>query len=320
MSLDVGVDIGGTFTDLFAVDTVSGRVYEAKSLTTPHDLSQGVFDCIGQAGISPAAVGTLVQRSTVAVNIAIERTGARSALVVTDGTRDVYTIGRGNRRDAYDPFFTRPRPLISRSRTFEVAERKLAGGDTLTALDEDHAREIARAVAEADVDAVAVCFLHSYADPEHEALMGRVLREVLPEAHISLSNEIVREYREYERMSTTALNAYVGPRASEYLSQIERGLAENSFEGRFLVMQSNGGGMSPETAKRTPVAMMESGPVGGVIGSAGLRRGGPGRRGWVPRRHHFRHGRHNGEVEPHPRGRAAHRPRLPHRRLRERAS
>src|SRR3954447_2362670 len=272
MSLDVGVDIGGTFTDLFAVDTVSGRVYEAKSLTTPHDLSQGVFDCIEQAGISPAAVGTLVHGSTVAINIAIERTGARSALVVTDGTRDVYTIGRGNRPDAYDPFFTRPRPLISRSNTFEVAERKLAGGDTLTALDEDHAREIARAVAEADVDAVAVCFLHSYADPEHEELMGRVLREVLPDAHISLSNEIVREYREYERMSTTALNAYVGPRAAEYISQIERGLAENSFEGRFLVMQSNGGVMSPETAKRTPVAMMESGPVGGVIASAELGR------------------------------------------------
>jgi N-methylhydantoinase A len=267
MTLDVGVDIGGTFTDLFAVDGDTGRVYQAKSLTTPHDLSQGVFDCLRKAEIPARSVATLVHGSTVAINIAIERTGARSALVVTQGTRDVYAIGRGNRPEAYNPFFHRPTPLIPRSRTFEVTERKLASGDTLTVLDEEHARTVAEAVAGADVDAVAVCFLHAYADPEHEALMGRVLREALPQAHVSLSNEIVREYREYERMSTTALNAYIGPRASEYLSQIERGLAERQFGGRFLVMQSNGGVMSPETAKRTPVAMMESGPVGGVIAS-----------------------------------------------------
>jgi len=272
MSLDVGVDIGGTFTDLFAVDSESGRVYEAKSLTTPHDLSEGVFACLEKASIPAAAIGTLVHGSTVAINIAIERTGARSALVVTQGTRDVYTIGRGNRPDAYNPFFKRPKPLIPRSLTFEVAERKLATGDTLTALAEDHAQEIAERVREAGVDAVAVCFLHSYADPEHEELMGRVLRATLPEAHVSLSNEIVREYREYERMSTTALNAYIGPRASEYLSQIEGGLAERQFTGRFLVMQSNGGVMSPETARRTPVAMMESGPVGGVIASVHVGR------------------------------------------------
>jgi N-methylhydantoinase A len=267
MTLDVGVDIGGTFTDLFAVDGASGEVFQAKSLTTPHDLSEGVFACLEKASIPAAAIGTLVHGSTVAINIAIERTGARSALVVTQGTRDVYTIGRGNRPDAYNPFFKRPKPLIPRSLTFEVSERKLASGDTLTALAEDHARQIAEQVQSAGVDAVAVCFLHSYADPEHEELMGRVLRSALPEAHVSLSNEIVREYREYERMSTTALNAYIGPRASEYLSQIEGGLAERQFTGRFLVMQSNGGVMSPETARRTPVAMMESGPVGGVIAS-----------------------------------------------------
>jgi N-methylhydantoinase A len=270
VTLAVGVDIGGTFTDLFAVDDGSGRVYEAKALTTPHDLSVGVFDCLAKAKLTASAIGTLVHGSTVAINIAIERNGARSALVVTQGTRDVYTIGRGNRPDAYNPFFKRPRPLIPRSRTFEVSERKLASGDTLVALDERGAEEVAHAVAAAGVDAVAVCFLHSYADPEHEALMGRVLRRVLPHAHVSLSNEIVREYREYERTSTTALNAYIGPRASEYIAQIERGLATRDFTGRFLIMQSNGGVMSPETAKRTPVAMMESGPVGGVIASAHL--------------------------------------------------
>jgi N-methylhydantoinase A len=270
VTLDVGVDIGGTFTDLFGVDSETGRVFQAKSLTTPRDLSEGVFDCLEKASISTEAIGTLVHGSTVAINIAIERTGARSALVVTDGTRDVYAIGRGNRPEAYNPFFKRPEPLIDRSATFEVAERKLASGGTRTALTEAHATDVAHAVAAAGVEAVAVCFLHSYADPEHEELMGRVLRRVLPDAHISLSNEIIREYREYERMSTTALNAYIGPRASEYLAQIEGGLAERDFRGRFLIMQSNGGVMSPETAKRTPVAMMESGPVGGVIASVDL--------------------------------------------------
>src|SRR3954453_5595113 len=155
MSLDVGVDIGGTFTDLFAVDSASGRVYEAKSLTTPHDLAEGVFNCLAKAGLSPDAVGTFVHGSTVAINIAIERTGARSALLVTQGTRDVYAIGRGNRPEAFDPFFERPRPLIPRSLTFEVAERKLAAGVTLTALAEEHAHDVARAVADAGVDAVA---------------------------------------------------------------------------------------------------------------------------------------------------------------------
>jgi N-methylhydantoinase A len=267
-TLDVGVDIGGTFTDLFAVDNANGRVYQAKSLTTPHDLAAGVFDCLEKASLSPDAIGTLVHGSTVAINIAIERTGARAALVVTEGTRDVYAIGRGNRPDAFDPFFRRPQPLIPRSLTFEVGERKLAGGATLRPLAEAHARDVAHAVTEAGVEAVAVCFLHAYADPEHEAVMGRVLAELLPHAHVSLSHEIVREYREYERMSTTALNAYIGPRASEYLSGLESGLADRAFGGRLMIMQSNGGVMAPETAKRTPVAMMESGPVGGVIASA----------------------------------------------------
>jgi N-methylhydantoinase A len=268
VTLTVAVDIGGTFTDLIAVDEVTGEVRQAKSLSTPHDLSQGVFDCLAKAAVTADAIETLVHGSTVAINIAIERTGARAALVVSQGTRDVYTIGRGNRPEAYDPFFRRPRPLVPRSLTFEAPERKLASGETLTRLDERAAEQVARHVADAGVAAVAVCFLHSYADPEHEALMGRVLRRMLPAAHVSLSHEVVREYREYERMSTTALNAYVGPRTSEYIERIESGLAGQAFGGRFLVMQSNGGVMSPQTAKQTPVTMMESGPVGGVIASA----------------------------------------------------
>lgn len=266
--LSVGIDIGGTFTDLFAVDEATGAVHQAKSLTTPDDLSRGVFDCLEKAALDIGDVETLVHGSTVAINIAIERTGAPTALAVTRGTRDVYAIGRGNRPEAYNPFFKRPVPFVPRHRTFEAEERRLASGEALVELDPAHAEELARTVAGAGAESVAVCFLHSYDDPSHEEEMGRALRAAMPDGYISLSHEIVREYREYERTSTTVLNAYVGPRTREYVEQIEDALERRDFHGRFLIMQSNGGVMSPETAKHTPVAMMESGPVSGVIASA----------------------------------------------------
>jgi N-methylhydantoinase A len=198
----------------------------------------------------------------------IERSGARTALVVTKGTRDVYAIGRGNRPESYNVFFQKAEPFVPRHLTFEVDERRLANGDVLVDLVPEHARAVAERVRDAGVDAVAVCFLHSYAYPEHEIIMGEVLRQVLPDAYVSLSHQIVREYREYERTSTTVANAYCGRRLSEYIEKIERGLADQDFTGSFLAMQSNGGVTSPELAKRLPVSMMESGPVGGVISSA----------------------------------------------------
>jgi N-methylhydantoinase A len=266
--LSVAVDIGGTFTDLVAFDERSGRVLQAKSLTTPHELSQGVWDCLQKAGIAPRDAENFVHGSTVAINIAIEEQGARTALVVTKGTRDVYKIGRLNRPEAYNFFFKRPVPLVPRSRTLEVNERLTAWGEALAPLDPQDAEAVARAVAESGAEAVAVCFLHSYLDPRHEVAMGQVLRRVLGDTYLSLSHEIVREYREYERTSTTVMNAYIGPKTSEYVGRMEARLAQDGFAGRFLIMQSNGGVMSPGTAKRIPVAMMESGPVGGVMASA----------------------------------------------------
>jgi N-methylhydantoinase A len=270
--LAIGIDIGGTFTDLCAVDLATGEVRHGKALSTPADLAEGVFACLDEAGIEASTIHTLVHGSTLAINIAIERKGARAALLVTRGTRDVYAIGRGNRPNAYDPLFRRPKPLIPRHLTFEVDERYTASGERLVELTPAHAAAVATAAREADVDAVAVCFLHSYSSPDHEISMGEALRAALPGAHISLSHEIVREHREYERTSTTALNAYVGPRSRVYLEQLEEGLARRGFLGRFLIMQSNGGVMSPDAAKRVPVAMMESGPVGGVIASAEIGR------------------------------------------------
>ena len=267
--LSVAVDIGGTFTDLVAFDEAGGRVFQSKSLTTPHEFSQGVWDCLKKAGIQPIDAENIVHGSTVAINIAIEEKGANSALVVTKGTRDVYKIGRQNRPEAYNFLFKRPTPLVARSQTFEVDERLSAWGEVVKPLDPAEAEAVAEAVKASGAEAVAVCFLHSYIDPSHEVEMGKALRKALgPNVYVTTSHEIVREYREYERTSTTVMNAYIGPKTSAYVGQMQDRLKQDGFGGRFLIMQSNGGVMSPDTAKALPVAMMESGPVGGVIAAA----------------------------------------------------
>ncbi len=270
--LSVAVDIGGTFTDLVAFDQATGEVLQAKQLTTHEDLSQGVWNCLGKAGTAPRQALSVVHGSTIAINIAIEQTGAKTALVVTKGTRDVYKIGRQNRPEAYNFRFERPVPLVPRSLTFEIDERLSAAGEVLREFPATEAAEVARAIAASDADAVAVCLLHSYVDPQHELAMGEALESALDDRYVSLSHQIVREYREYERTSTTVMNAYIGPETSAYLSRMQARLGEDAFTGRFLIMQSNGGVMSPETAKSLPVAMMESGPVGGVIAAAEIGR------------------------------------------------
>ena len=272
-SFDVAVDIGGTFTDLVAVDRATGQVIQAKSLTTPRNLSQGVWDCFTKAGTRVPNVQNLIHGSTVAINTAIEEKGAATALVVTRGTRDVYKIGRQNRPDAYNFAFRRPQPLVPRSRTYEVTERLSARGAVLTALNLQELEDIARRIRDSEAQAVAVCFLHAYANPAHEIEAGRVLRRTLgSRVFISLSHEIVREYREYERTSTTVMNAYIGPVTSAYIGRLEQSLADDRFSGGFFIMQSSGGVMSPESARTLPVAMMESGPVGGVIAASEIGR------------------------------------------------
>src|SRR5262245_7048921 len=268
MPLTVAVDIGGTFTDLLGYDPTTGRLVGAKRPTTPAEMSEGVWHCFEAAGVGGADLAAFVHGSTVAINTIIERSGARTALVVTRGTRDVYAVGRGNRPDAYDVWFHRPRPLVPRRLTFEVDERIDAGGRVLTPFDRAQAARVAAEVAASGVQAVAVCFLHSWREPSHERLMGELLREALPGAFVTVSHEILREYGEYERTSTTVLNAYVGPRVGDYLDTLERRLGASDFHGELLIMQSNGGVMAASTARSLPVATLESGPVGGFIAAA----------------------------------------------------
>jgi N-methylhydantoinase A len=239
-------------------------------LTTPDDLARGIDDCLKGASVDVAHADFFVHGSTVTINAVLERKGACTGLITTKGFRDVYEIGRGNRPEGYNLFFKRPVPLVPRDLRLEVDERLYATGEVLTPLDEATALETIGALKSKGVESVAVCLLHSYANAEHERRVGELLHRQFPEAYVSLSHEILREFREYERTSTTVLNSYVGPLVSRYLVSLEKMLGAAGFRGTFRVMQSNGGVMSADTAKKMPVTMMESGPVAGVIAAARL--------------------------------------------------
>src|SRR5712671_3320873 len=270
--LVVAIDIGGTFTDLLGFDQARAAFVQAKSLTTPANLVQGIIDCLNKSGIKAGAIDELIHGSTTAINTLIERKGAKTALVVTRGTRDIYIIGRGNRPEAYNLFFHKHRPLVSRRLTREIDERVLATGEVHEPLSRTSIEDACKALADEGVDAVAVCFLHSYVNPEHERAAGEALREALPDAYLSLSHDILREYREFERMSTTVVNAYIGPKVGGYVKSLKSELGDIGFRGNLSIMRSNGGVMTPEVATERPVAMMESGPVGGIIASAQVGR------------------------------------------------
>ncbi len=266
----VGIDIGGTFTDLVGIQ--DGRIVVSKTSTVPADPTEGAATALRLAGCDVAAMEELLHGSTIAINTVLEKSGARTALITTAGFRDIYALGRGNRPDAFNLFFHRPRPLVPRDMTFEVAERMTAAGETLTPLDPAAVAKLAHELTARGIAAVAVCFLHAYANPSHEIAAGEVLRREAPALFVTLSHEILREFREYERTSTTALNAYVGPRVSRYLERFESFAREASFAGKIAIMRSNGGTMSIAQARREPVAMMESGPVAGMIGAGHLAR------------------------------------------------
>src|SRR5262249_46135887 len=214
----------------------------------------------------------LIHGSTIAINTLIERKGAKTGLVVTRGTRDVYIIGRGNRPEAYNLFFHRHRPLVPRRLTHEAQERLLASGGTHEPLQKGSIGKACAALKAEGVEAVAVCFLHAYVNPEHERAAGEMIKAAMPDVYLSVSHRILREYREFERTSTTVVNAYIGPRVGGYVQSLKASLAEIGVRGDLAIMQSNGGVMTPEVATERPVAMMESGPVGGIIASAQVGR------------------------------------------------
>ncbi len=270
LSLRIGIDIGGTFTDLVVLDEATGAVKNAKALSTPRDLLQGVLKTIEQASVDLAGGRLVIHGTTVAINALLERKGARTGLLTTEGFRDVLEIGRGNYTRMYDVLYRRPEPLVRRGLRREVPERMDARGDVLRALDEDAARASLEALAGHGVESLAIVLLFSYRNPAHERRVAEIAAEMLPGVSISVSHRITQEWREYERTSTTVVNAYIQPTMERYLGALDRGLRGRGFGGQLLITQSNGGAFSLEAALSKPVHSIESGPAAGATGCARL--------------------------------------------------
>jgi len=266
----IAVDIGGTFTDVTLFDERMGRVALGKALSTPSNLVDGVMAALAKVTDDPSAAELIIHGSTIVINAILERKGARAALVTTKGFRDVYEIGRINRPESFNLFFRKHRPLIPRDRVFEVHERMLADGTEERPLDEEEARTLARTLVERGAESVAILFLHSYATPDHEIRMRDIVQEEAPEIFVTASHELSREYREYERTSTVAANAYVGPLVNRYLGDLHERVTAGGFRGSLLIMQSSGGLCDVDLARRQCIQMMESGPAGGVVGSIAI--------------------------------------------------
>jgi N-methylhydantoinase A len=264
----VATDIGGTFTDLIYLDEATGEVGLAKASTTPHNFAIGVEDTLVKSGINVADTTFFVHGSTIIINALTERKGVKTGLITTQGFRDVLAITRANRPDIYNMYYTKPEPFVPRYLRLEVRERVNYKGDELLPLNEDDVRQAADFFEKEGIEAIAVCFLHSYANPDHEARCGELLRELLPDVPVTLSHEITKEWREYERTNTTVLNAYVQPIAVQYLDTLEKDLSEMGMGPVEHIMQSNGGIATFEVARQAPIKTCESGPVAGVIGAA----------------------------------------------------
>jgi len=270
----IGVDVGGTFTDLILVDEDAGRITVDKVPSTPDDPSRGVAEGINRlcekAGVRLSEVDNLLHGTTIATNIALTHQGAEVGMITTEGFRDILHIARHKKPLNFSlqqdlPWQTRP--LVKRRHRRVVAERVTAPhGEIITPLDEDAVRREVRALKEAGVEAVAVCLLHSYLNPAHEQRIAEIIEQEFPEAYPSISSDVIPLYREYERFSTVALNAFVGPKVSTYVDRFATAMREAGFQHRVQLMQSSGGMATVESASRRPVNLLMSGPVAGLIG------------------------------------------------------
>jgi N-methylhydantoinase A len=265
----IASDVGGTFTDLVYLDEESLYVGLAKASTTPPDFDRGVLDTLKKAELTEGGnVWSFVHGTTVIINAITERTGSPTALITTRGFRDVLEIGRSNRPDLFNLRFKKPPPFVERYLRYEVTERMNHKGEVVTPLNEPDVIAVAEETKRNGAEAIAICFLHSYANPQHEVRCAELVREIYPEASVTMSHEVTMEWREYERTSTAVLNAYVQGPAAKYINRLERELNDLSVRDRLFIMQSNGGAMSFRRAEKTPITMIESGPVAGVIGAA----------------------------------------------------
>lgn len=272
----VGVDTGGTFTDLVIIGD-DGRMVRRKVLSTPEDFSRGILQALREVfdelGISGADLDGFIHGTTVATNAILESTGARIGLLTTRGFRDVLEIARGRwGEDVHDLAWVKPPPLVPRALRREVDERIDARGEVLRSLDERQVRRELAYLQSNDIDNVAVCLINSYANPAHELRIREIARAEFPRMNVCVSTEVLQEAREYERTSTAVVNAYLTPVVDRYLARLQHALASVGYSGGVQVMQSNGGVMSADAARRKPVNIVESGPAAGVLAACYLAR------------------------------------------------
>jgi len=265
----VATDIGGTFTDLVYVDS-DGKVGVAKSHTTPPNFEQGVMDVIEKSGVDQESIQTFIHGTTVIINALTERKGVKTGLITTKGFRDVLEIARGNRPDLFNVRYKKPAPFVERYLRQEVEERLNQKGEVVTALNKEQVKELIAYFKKENVEAIAVSYLHAYKNPEHEQQTVELIHELWPEVSVTASHEVTKEWREYERTNTTVLNSYVQPIASSYINRLNDKLIDNKADSFNYIMQSNGGTTTFEQAKKTPINMVESGPVAGIYGAAFL--------------------------------------------------
>ena len=265
----LGIDVGGTFVDFVLLDERSGRT-RIEKVHAAGKLQERCFEGFDRLEVRLPDVGMIIHGSTLVINTILQASGARVGLITTLGFRDVLELGRGSRAEIYNLFYKPPPPLVPRFLRHEVPERMSHVGEVLQALDEGTAIKIAARLSEQEVDAVAVCFLHAYANPSHERRMAEIVRDHLPKVAVSISSDLVRELREFERTSTTVLNAYTQPRMDAYLAELETDLRERAYTGPFTIMQSSGGMTSIGRARKAPIRTVQSGPAGGVIAANAL--------------------------------------------------
>ena len=270
-SYTLAIDIGGTFTDVVLREHASGILSVAKVLTQSPDPSVGVLEGVKEmldGGVSPGAISRAVHGTTLVTNALIERRGAKTGLIATAGFRDALEIGREGRYDIYDLFLKLPEPLVERRLRVEVRERLYARGEVMVPLNEEDVVKACEMLREAEVDAVAIAFLHAYVNPDHERRAEEIVRSLMPDVGISVSHRVAAELREFERTSTTVANAYVQPMVEKYLARLEDGLKALGILAPLHIMLSNGGSCSVQTAVRFPVRLVESGPCGGALAAA----------------------------------------------------
>jgi N-methylhydantoinase A len=268
--LRLAADIGGTFTDIAVFDDKTGTLSFGKTLSTPTHLVEGISTGVEKAGSDYRSAGLFLHGSTIAINTILERTGAKTALLITEGFRDIYEIGRINRPDAYNLFFQKHVPLVERALRFEVKERLLADGEIDTPLDEDEIAALGANLEKLGIEAAAILFLNCYANADHERRAKAILEKNHPGLFVSASHELSQEYREFERCSTVVANSYIGPKVRRYIGEIDAHMRATGFSGSFLVVQSTGGLYEAEQAQHHCVRMLESGPAAGVIGTQAL--------------------------------------------------